>query len=172
MRRTPRRTLNYGCSWFHNAAKLRPSRYSASSEAPGQVSLQRMSEFMYTRKYRHRPCLCSDTPAEKVLKDPKTSLPVLLIVAGAAAALLWWKNRGTNGGTGSKGDTSSRSRFAFPGGKVRACCVGLLLGYSQTSTCFASNAKRVLCNESRCENVVNDVPHPCSNMCREHQKIA
>ena len=63
---------------------------------------------------------CSDTPADKVLKDPKTSLPVLLIVAVAAAALVWWKQRGSGGGKESKGDSSSRSHFAFPGGKVRA----------------------------------------------------
>ncbi|KAL3132335.1 hypothetical protein ABBQ32_008913 [Trebouxia sp. C0010 RCD-2024] len=59
----------------------------------------------------------SSTPVEKVLQEPKTSVPVLLLVAGAAAALIWWNKRGSTGGKGSKGESSSRSRFAFPGGK-------------------------------------------------------
>lgn len=64
------------------------------------------------------PLRCS-SPAERVLKEPKTSVPVLLVVAGAAAALIWWNRQRSPGGKGSKGESSSRSRFAFPGGKVR-----------------------------------------------------
>jgi len=54
------------------------------------------------------------------VKDPKASLPVLLVVAGAVTALLWWRKRGASDSKGGKGDSStSRSPFAFPGKKVR-----------------------------------------------------
>lgn len=48
------------------------------------------------------------TPVEKVLQEPKTSVPVLLLVAGAAAALILWNKRGSPGGKGSKGKHKGR----------------------------------------------------------------
>lgn len=61
------------------------------------------------------------------VKDPKASLPVLLVVASAVTVLLWWRKRGASGSKGGKGDSStSRSPFAFPGKKAK--------GSSQTST--------------------------------------
>lgn len=76
----------------------------------------------------HLQCRCSfspfccSSPAEKVLKEPKTSVPVLLVVAGAAAAYIWWNKQRSSGGKGSRGDSPAKSHFAFPGGKVRAKC--------------------------------------------------
>ncbi|DBA67679.1 TPA: hypothetical protein ACH3X2_001271 [Trebouxia sp. C0005] len=37
------------------------------------------------------------------VKEPKASLPVLLVVAGAVTALLWWRKRGASGSRGGKG---------------------------------------------------------------------
>ena len=63
---------------------------------------------------------CRKPEVQTKVKDPKTSLPVLLVVAGAVTALLWWRRRGASGSRGGKGDSStSRSPFAFPGKKVR-----------------------------------------------------
>lgn len=37
------------------------------------------------------------------VKDPKASLPVLLVVASAVTALLWWRKRGASSSKGGKG---------------------------------------------------------------------
>ncbi len=63
---------------------------------------------------------CREPQVQTKVKDPKTSLPVLLVVAAAVTALLWWRKRGASSSRDGKGDSStSRSPFAFPGKKVR-----------------------------------------------------
>ncbi len=63
---------------------------------------------------------CREPQVQTKVKDPKASLPVLLVVAGAVTALLWWRKRGASNSKGGKGDSSTnRSPFAFPGKKVR-----------------------------------------------------
>lgn len=97
--------------------------------------------------------LCRQIPAARVVKDPKTSLPVLLAVTGVVTALIWWRKRGSTGGKGGKGESSaSRSQFAFPGKKVRKpmqkqTCICLMTKPSndgEASSCVSDHAIRVL----------------------------